>query len=84
MTGEGSTWTMQDSIEAAAPSVAATAPPPQASDNGQQSGPTNRNLTELEIALANPNLHPEDKKFTKSAKFKHTKKMVPRNATTAR
>jgi len=84
MTSEGSTWTAQDSTEAAAPPVTATAPPPQASDNGQRSGPTNRNLTELEIALANPNLHPEDKKFTESAKFKNTKKMVPRNTMTAR
>ena len=77
MTGKGSTRTMQDSMEAAAPPVTATAPPPQASDNGQRSGPTNRNLTELEIALANPNLHPEDKKFAESAKFKNVKKMVP-------
>jgi hypothetical protein len=82
--GEGSTRTAQNSTDVGAPPVAATPPPPQASEDGQQSGPTNRNLTELEIALANPNLRPEDKKFAESAKFKNAKKMVPGNATTAR
>ena len=41
-------------------------------------------VTELEVALSNPNLCPEDQQFTKSAKFKNTKKMVPGNVTTAR
>jgi hypothetical protein len=53
-------------------------------EDSQQSGPTNRNLTELEITLANSNLRPEDKKFAESAKFKNVKKMVPGNMTTAR
>jgi hypothetical protein len=61
-----------------------TVPPPQASDNGQHSGSTNDNITELEIALANPDLRPDDRKFAESVKFKNAKKMVPGNGTTAR
>jgi hypothetical protein len=82
--GKGSTRTVQASTDAGAPPVAATVPPPQALDNGQESGLTNDNLTELEIALANPNLHPEDREFARSARFKNPKKMVPGNGTTAR
>jgi hypothetical protein len=84
-TGECSTRAAQDSMDASAPPVVvAAAPPPRASDNGQQSGPSNANPTELEIALANPNLRPEDREFAGSARFKNPKKMVPGNATTAR
>ncbi len=83
-TGEGSTWTVQDSTEAGAPLVAVMVPPPQASDSSQQLGLSDDNLTELEVTLSNPNLHPEDRQFAKSAKFKNAKKMVPGNATTAR
>ncbi len=46
-TGEGSTWTVQDSTEAGTPLVAVTVPPPQASDSGQQLGLSDDNLTEL-------------------------------------
>jgi hypothetical protein len=84
MTSEGSTWTVQDSSEASTPLVAVTVPPPQASGSSQQLGPSDSNLTELEIMLANPNLGPENRKFAESARFKNLKKMVPRNATTAR
>ena len=83
-TGEGSTRTVQDSTEAGAPPVTTAVPPPQASDNGQQPGPSNANLTELEIALANPDLRPGDRAFAGSARFKNARKMVPGNATTAR
>jgi hypothetical protein len=85
-TGKCSTRTAQDSTDAGAPPVAVVAapPPPQASDNGQQLGPSNANPTELEITLANPNLHPEDREFAGSARFKNPKKMVLGNATTAR
>jgi hypothetical protein len=84
-TGECSTRTVQDSTDAGAPPVAAVAaPPPQVLDNGQQSGPSNANPTELEIALVNPNLRPEDREFAGSARFKNPKKMVLGNATTAR
>jgi len=82
--GESSTRTPQDSTEAGVPPVAVTAPPPQASDNVQQPEPTNSNPTELEVALAIPNLRPEDRAFVERAIFKSTKKMVPGNATTAR
>jgi hypothetical protein len=41
-------------------------------------------MSELKIMLANPNLSPENRKFTESAKFKNVKKMVPRNTMTAR
>jgi hypothetical protein len=71
-------------MDAGAPLVTAMVPPPQALDNGQESGSTNNNLTELEIMLANPNLHPEDREFTGSARFKNPKKMVLGNGTTAR
>ena len=84
MTGKGSTRTVQDSSEASAPLVAIMVPPPQASGSGQQLGPSDSNLTELEIMLANPNLGPENRKFAESAKFKNMKKMVPGNVTTAR
>jgi hypothetical protein len=82
--GESSMWTPQDSTEAGVPPVTVTVPPPQASDNVQQPGPTNSNPTELEVALAIPNLCPEDRAFVKRAIFKSTKKMVPGNAMTAR
>ncbi len=83
-TGEGSTQTVQDSMEAGAPLVTVMVPPLQASDSSQQLGLSDDNLTELEVALSNPNLCPEDWQFTKSAKFKNVKKMVPGNAMTAR
>jgi hypothetical protein len=84
-TGEGSTWwTMQAPIDSVAPQVDITVLPPHTLDNDQQSGPTNINLIELEIVLENPNLHPEDRQFAKSAKFKNVKKMVPGSVTTAR
>ena len=83
VTGKGSTWTVQDSMEAGTPLVSIMVPPPQALDSGQQLGPSDGNLTELEIMLANPNLGPENRKFAESAKFKNMK-MVPRNVTTAR
>jgi len=86
MAGEGSTQTAQDSTDAGAPPgpVTTTVPPPQGSDNGQESGLSNDNLTELEVMLANPNLPPEDRAFTESTKFKNVRKMVPGNVTTAR
>ncbi len=83
-TSESSMQTMQDSIEATAPPVAVMVPHSQASDNGQQSEPTNSNPTELEITLANPDLCTEDREFTRSARFKNVKKMVPENGMTAR
>jgi len=64
--------------------VTTMVPPPQASDSGQQSGPSNADPTELEIVLANPNLSSEDRAFVKSTKFKNAKKMVPGNGMTAR
>jgi hypothetical protein len=84
--GESSTWTAQDSTDTGETPglVATTVPPPQASDSGQKSGPSNADPTELEIALANPNLSPEDRAFVESTKFKNAKKMVPGNGTTAR
>jgi hypothetical protein len=82
--GKSSTRTLQDSTEASVPPVAVTALPPQASDNVQQLEPTNSNPTELEVALAIPNLHPEDRAFVERAIFKSSKKMVPGNATIAR
>ena len=83
---EGSIRTAQDSIDAGAPPglVATMVPPPQGSDNSQESGLSNNNLTELEVMLANPNLPPEDRAFTESTKFKNVRKMVPGNVTTAR
>jgi hypothetical protein len=84
MASEGSMWTVQASMDAGAPLVAATVPPPQALDNSQESGSTNINLTELKIMLANPNLHPEDREFTGSVRFKNPKKIVPENGMTAR
>jgi len=63
MTGEGSTQTVQDSTEAGAPPVAVMVPPLQASDSGQQLVLSDDNLTELEVVLANPNLHPEDRQY---------------------
>jgi len=84
--GESSTWTAQDSTDTGETPglVATTVPPPQASDSSQKSGPSNADPTELEIALANPNLSPEDRAFVESTKFKNAKKMVPGNGTTAR
>ena len=83
-TGKGSTWTVQDSTEAGAPLVTVMVPPLQALDSGQQLELSDDNLTELEVALSNPNLRPEDQQFAKSAKFKNAKKMVSGNVTTAR
>ena len=83
-TGEGSTRTTQVPMDAVAPLVDATVPTPHTSDSGQQLGRSGDNLTELEVALANPNLRPEDRQYAQSAKFKNAKKMVPGNATTAR
>ena len=83
-TGECSTWTARDSQEDGTPPVSATVLPPQASDSGQQLGPSDGNLTELEITLANPNLGPEHRKFAESARFKNLKKMVPGNVMTTR
>jgi len=85
-TGEGSTRTAQvpTSMDAVAPLVDATVPTPHTSDSGQQLGRSGDNLTELQVALANPNLRPEDRAFAEGTKFKNAKKMVPGNATTAR
>ena len=83
-TGKGSTWTVQDSTEAGAPLVTVMVPPLQALDSSQQLGLSDDNLTELEVTLSNPNLHPEDRQFAQSVKFKNAKKMVSGNVTTAR
>jgi hypothetical protein len=58
---------------------------PGPSDNGQPSVHGTNNLTELEIALAAPDLSPEDRKFLEQRRFQYTTKMVPKEGlTTAR
>lgn len=54
-------------------------------DSGQPPVHGTNNLTELEIALAAPDLSPEDRKFLEQRRFQYTTKMVPKEGlTTAR
>jgi hypothetical protein len=58
---------------------------PGPSGQGQLSVHGTNNLMELEIALAAPNLSPEDRKFLEQKRFQYTTKMVPKEGlTTAR
>lgn len=59
-----------------------TAPP--ISDSNQDPGRINNGPTELEIALAAPDLSPEVRRYLGQKKFQRAKKMEPGNAITAR
>jgi hypothetical protein len=66
-------------VEERAPLGPVTDGLPGPSDHGQ------RNLTELELALAAPGLSPEDRKFLQQRRFQYATKMVPKEGlTTAR
>ena len=53
-------------------------------DSNQDPGRINNGPTELEIALAAPNLSPEVRRYLGQKKFQHAKKVEPGNAITAR
>jgi hypothetical protein len=73
-----------------APPPPVTAPPPSQviapplSDSNQDSRRVNEGPTELEIALAVPDLGPEVRKYLQQKKFQRAKKVEPGNAITAR
>ena len=76
---------VRTSVKESAPLAPVTEGLPGPLDNGQPSVHNTNNLTELEIALAAPDISPEDRKFLKQKRFQYMTKMVPKEGlTTAR
>ncbi len=76
---------VRTSVKESTPLAPVTEGLPGPLDNGQPSVHNTNNLTELEIALAAPDISPEDRKFLKQKRFQYMTKMVPKEGlTTAR